>query len=96
VVSGDSLQSLESSFVNAPNFDPAGKHWQAMTKNAEPILKEYKASSSGKRKETRRVLDATLLEIDPQSLEGQVLAYLVGRLDEIDAAHHQSRSKQSE
>lgn len=55
-----------------------------MTKNAEPIMKEYKASSSATRKETRRVLDATLLEVDPQSLEGQVLAYLVGRFDEID------------
>jgi hypothetical protein len=82
--------------VNAPNFEPAGKHWQAMTRNAEPILKEYKASSSATRQETRRVLDASLLEVDPQSLEGQALAYLVGRLDEIDAGHHKSSSSQSE
>ena len=96
MVPGDDFQSSEPSFVNAPKLDPASQHWRAMTANSDVTLETYRASSSATRKETHRVLDAALYEVEQQSLEGQALAYLVGRLDEIDAEHIKPRSRQKE
>ena len=96
MVPGDSFQNIEQSFVNPPKLDPASQHWRAMTANSDATLETYRTSSSATRKETRRVLDAALIEVETQSLEGQALAYLIGRLDEIDAAHHESWPRQSE
>jgi len=84
VVPGDSFQSIEPSFVNAPKLDPVSQHWRAMTANSDATLERYRASSHETCQETRQVLEAALVEIEPQSLEGQALAYLIGRLDEID------------
>ena len=94
MVSGDSLQSIEPSFVNAPKLDPTSQHWRTLTTNSEATLETYRASISPTRKETRRVLDAALFEVEPQSLEGQALAYLIGRLDEIDVERHKPQSEQ--
>jgi hypothetical protein len=96
VVPGNSFQSIESSYVNAPKFDPASQHWRAMTANSDATLETYRASSSATRKETRRVLDAAMFEVQLQGSEVQALAYLIGRLDEIDAEHHKPQSRQSE
>jgi len=85
VVSGDSGQGFKPSFVNAPKLDPASQHWRSMTANSDATLDTYRASSSATRNETRRVLEAALYEAEQQSLEGQALAYLIGRLDEADA-----------
>jgi hypothetical protein len=67
-----------------------------MTANSDATLDTYRASSSATRNETRHVLEAALYEVEQQSLEGQALAYLIGRLDEIDAGHHKPSSSQSE
>lgn len=96
MVSGDSGQGIEPSLVNAPKIDPASQHWRAMTANSDATLETYRASSSATRKETRRVLDVALSEVEQQSLEGQALAYLIGRMDEIDAGHRKPPSSQSE
>jgi hypothetical protein len=96
VVPGDSGQGIKPSFVNAPKVDPASEHWRTMTANVDATLETYRAGSISTRKETRRVLDAALYEVEQQSLEVHVLGYLIGRLDEIDAEHHKSRSRQSE
>ena len=96
MVPGDSFQNIEQSFVIAPKLDPASQHWRAMTANSDATLETYRVSSDATRKATRRVLDAALIEVEPQSLEGQALAYLIGRLDEIDAAHEKPKSRQLE
>lgn len=70
--------------MNAPRLDPTGQLWRAMTANSEETLDKYRTSSSATRKETRRILDGALVEVEPRSLEGQALAYLVGRLDQIN------------
>jgi len=85
VVSGNRLQGLEQGFVNARNLDLKSEHWQAMTVNSDLTLATYRVSDSATRRDVRHVLDAALRLVEQQSLEGQSLAYLIGRLDEIDA-----------
>jgi hypothetical protein len=96
VVSGNRFQGLEPSVVNVPDIDPASQHWRAMKANADATLNTYRAGSRATRKETRRVLDLVLQEVEQQSLEGQTLAYLIGRLDEVDAERDGPGSMQSE
>ena len=67
-----------------------------MTANADATMETYRASGDATRNETRRILEAALYEVEQQSLEGQALAYLIGRLDEIDAGHQKPSSSQSE
>jgi len=79
--------------MNPPKIDPAGQEWRSMTVNSEATLETYRLSSHATREETRHVLDRALSETDQQSLEGQALAYLIGRLDEIDAGETPSSSQ---
>jgi hypothetical protein len=70
--------------VNAPKLDPDSEHWRTMTANSIETLETYRASDIEAREATRRVLAAAIDEVEQQSLEGQALAYLIGRLDGID------------
>lgn len=96
MVPSDRIQSVKSCFVNAPKLDPAGEHWRAMISNSSATLKTYRASDLETRKVTRQILGAALYEMEQQSLEGHALAYLIGRLDEIDLVQSPSPTKQSE
>lgn len=93
---GDSFQDFEPSFVNAPKLDPSSQHWRAMAANSEAALETYRESTVLTRSDTRRVLRAALDEVEPQSLEGQALGYLIGRMDEIDAELPKPRTRNSE
>jgi hypothetical protein len=82
--------------VNAPKLDPYSEHWRAMTANSAATLDTYRTSDLETRDATRRVLGAALDEVEQQTLEGQVLAYLIGRLDEIDDEYPLPPSKSAE
>lgn len=84
MVPGDSFQSVEPILVNAPRLEPENQHWLAMAANSDETMEAYRRGSTLTRKEMRRVLVATLRNVELQSMEGQALAYLIGRMDEID------------
>lgn len=84
MVPSDGFQGVKPSLMNAPKLDPASRHWREMTANLGATLEAYRASGMRTRRETRRVLDIAMLEVEQQCLEGQALAYLIGRLDGID------------
>jgi len=89
MVPGDGFESVETCFVNAPKLDSGEYNWRAMVTNLNLTLTEYKGCDSSTRVATRRVLASALTEIDLQSFEGQSIAYLIGRLDEVDAENEE-------
>ena len=70
--------------MNTPNIDPNDDHWRKMIAESEVVLQTYRVSNKSTRRTTLRALGIALVEVDQQSLEGQALSYLLGRLDEID------------
>jgi hypothetical protein len=81
--------------LNAPRIDPTNQQWQEMTSNSNATIETYSGSSGATRKTTRQILEAVVKEVEPLSLEGQALAYLIGRLDEFDIAHAEPESTQN-
>ena len=68
-------------------LDVAGPNWQEMIRNLEERLELYRSSNYEQRSEIRSVLESAITQIPPLGSEDIGIAYLLGRLDEVDAMY---------
>ncbi len=70
--------------IMVAKFDLGSSNWREMISNLNATLELYRSSDRRQRNDIRGVLEAAISEIVPHGSEDVSLAYLLGRLDEMD------------